>query len=72
MTQNRQLELGIQYKNLCKNRFINKYENFDILKNWDWFIIKIVDLQSYVMKFKKNSKIKPKIYLSNYAIKKID
>lgn len=34
-----------------------------MVEDWNNFLIKIEDLKPYIIEFKKNSKIKPKIYL---------
>lgn len=48
---------------MCKTVFIDRYEHSDIVKDWNNFLIKMENLKPYIVKFKEDNKIKPKIYL---------
>lgn len=54
-------KLGYKYKNLCKNIFINRQKQPDIVKNYTNFSKLIKDLKSYIIEFRLHKTIK-KIY----------
>lgn len=53
-----------------KNVFINKLECLNVVKDWKIFLIIMENFKSYIIKFEKNDKIKPKIYLLDCAFGK--
>lgn len=53
---------------MCKNVFINKYEQSDFVENCKNFLRRIKELKLYIVKFEENSVIKDKIYLFDYTV----
>lgn len=69
MAQNWLCKLGFKYKYICKNVFIDRHECLNVVEDWNNFLIEMKDLKPYIVEFEEDSKIKPKVYLSDYAIK---
>lgn len=57
-----------KYKDVQKNIFVNRHKRLDIVKDCKNVLQKIKKLKPYIIEFKRNNLIKPKIYLFNYAI----
>lgn len=70
--ENKLYKLKYEYKNIYKNIFINKHKLSNIIEKYKNFLQKIKKPRFYIIKFEKNDTIKPKIYLSDYAIKNND
>lgn len=69
MAQNWLCKVGFEYKYICKNVFINRHECLNVVEDWNNFLIEMKNLKLYIVEFEEDSKIKPKVYLSDYAIK---
>lgn len=52
--------------------FIDKNEYSNVIEDQNNFLIKIEDFKPYMVEFKKDGKIKPKIYPFDYVIGDID
>lgn len=52
-------------KNICKDIFVDRYEQVDIVKDYKYFLTKIEELKPYMIEFDKFSIIKPKVYYSS-------
>lgn len=61
-------KLEYRDKNIYKDLFIDKYEKFDIIKNYEEFIKKIEELKSYIIEFEEKDIINNKIYLPDYVV----
>lgn len=57
------------YKNICKDIFIDRYEQSDIIVDQDNFLRKIEELKSYMVEFFENGAMKPKVYFFNCIIR---
>lgn len=57
-----------EYKNICKNVFINKYEQLNIVEDYKVLFDMIKKQESYIVKFDENNLIKLKIYLLNCVV----
>ena len=53
---------------MCKNVFVDGHEWSNVVENCKNFLQKIEELKPYIVEFEENGVIKPKIYLSDYAI----
>lgn len=58
-----------EYKNVRKDVFVDKYEQFDIMKDYKNFFIKMEELKLYMVKFEEDGIMNPKLCLSNCVIK---
>ncbi len=72
MTQNWLPKLKYEYKDVCKDVFIDRHECLDVLKDQNNFLSRIEDLKPYMIKFYENSAMKPKIHPSDWAMKSDD
>ena len=54
---------------MCKNVFVDRHEQSDVVKDWKNFLQKIEELKPYIVEFEENNAIKPKVYLANYAVR---
>lgn len=57
------------YKIVHKDVFVNSHEQSDIVEDCTNFLNQMKELKSYIVEFSHNSAMKPKVYLSNCAIK---
>lgn len=55
-------------KDICKDIFVNRYKQSNIIKDLANFLKKIEELKPYTIKFNQNNIMKSKIYPFNYAI----
>lgn len=53
-----------------KNVFVDKHEQFDVVKDCRNFLIKIEKLKLYIVKFEENGIMKSKAYLFNCTIRR--
>lgn len=51
-----------------KDVFIDKYEYLDMMEDQNNFLSRIEDLKLYMVRFEKNSIMKPKIYSFDCAV----
>lgn len=58
-------KLGYENKNICKNIFVDRHKQCDIVKDYKNFFKKIKELKSYIIKFEENKIMKLKIYPFN-------
>lgn len=58
------------YKNIRKDVFVDRHKQFDIIEDYIYFLKKIKELISYIVEFNKYDTTKPKVYSSNYTIKR--
>lgn len=63
-------KLGYDYKNVRKDIFVDKHEQTNIVEDHRTVFKRLEELKPYIIKFKKDSKIKPKIYSANCIIGK--
>lgn len=67
--QNWLRKLRYEYRDMCKNIFVDGHKWSDIIEDYKNFFWKIEEFKSYIVEFEENGVIKPKIYLFNYAVK---
>lgn len=53
ITQRWLYKLGYEYKDICINVFINRYKQFDIIKDYKNFLKKIEKLKPYMVELRK-------------------
>lgn len=70
IVQNQVDKLRYEYKYICKDIFINKYEYLNMVEDRNNYLTRMKDLKPYIIKFKENGKIKPKIYLFDCIIER--
>ncbi len=63
--QNWLCKLRYEYKNVCKDVFIERYKLSDVVEDQNNFLTRKKDLKPYMVKFEGNGAMKPKIYLSD-------
>ena len=68
MARNWLCKLGLEYKDVCKDIFIDRHERSDVVEDRNNFLIKMEDLKPYMVEFEENDKMKPKDYLSDCAV----
>lgn len=62
-------KLDYKYKDICKNIFIDKQEQHDMIENYANFLKAIKDLKLYIVKFKKDRIMKLKVYPNDCIVK---
>lgn len=55
-------KLGYEYKNICKDIFVDGHEQSDVSEDCKNFLKKTKKLKPYKVNFDKDSIVKPKIY----------
>lgn len=60
--------MDYKYKNVCKNVFIDRFKQSDIMEDYKNFLKKIEKLKPYMIEFEEKSIMKIKIYLFDYII----
>ena len=63
-------KLGYEYKDVCKNVFVDGHEQSDIVKDHKNFLKKMEELKFYMVTFEKNGIMKPKIYPPDCAVRR--
>ena len=63
-------KLGYEYKNVCKDIFIDGYKQLDVVEDCKNFLKKMEKLKPYMVKFEENGAMKAKIYSSDCAVGK--
>lgn len=66
--QNWLRKLRYEYKDICKDIFIDRYKRSDMVKDRNKFLTRMEDLKPYRVEFKEDGIMKPKIYLSNCVV----
>ena len=61
-------KLGYEYKDMRKYVFVDGYERSDVVKDRINFLRRMEELKPYMVEFDENGAMKPKVYLSNYAV----
>lgn len=61
--------LKFEYKEVCKDIFIDSHEWLDVVEVQNQFLIIMKELESYIVEFDKDSVIKAENYPSNYIIR---
>ena len=61
-------KLGYECKNVCKDVFVDGYEQCDVVKDCKNFLKKMEVLKPYMVTFEENGTMKPKIYPLDCAI----
>lgn len=57
------------YKNICKEVFVDRHEQSNVVEDCANFLKKIKELKSYMIEFFKDGAIKPKVYPSDCIVK---
>lgn len=57
------------YINICKDIFVDRHKQFDVIEDYTYLLKKIKELISYIVEFNKYDITKPKVYLFNYIRK---
>ncbi len=52
--------------------FIDGYECSDVIEDWNNFLTKIEDFKPYMVEFKKDIKLKPKVYSFDCIVRSND
>lgn len=63
-------KLGYEYKDVCKDVFMNKHKQLNIIEDSKNFFKKMKELKPYIVEFEKDNIIKPKLYHFNYIVKR--
>lgn len=63
-------KLNYKYKDVRKDVFVDKYKQSNIVKDCKNFPKKMKKLKSYMVEFKEDETIKPKIYLPDCIVRK--
>ena len=61
-------KLGYEYKDVRKDVFVDGHEQSDIVEDQINFLQKMEELKPYIVEFKENGAIKPKIYPADCAV----
>ena len=61
-------KLRYKYKDLRKDVFIDKHKQSDVIEDRKNFLYKMEELNRYIVKFDKNSAIKPKVYPADCVV----
>lgn len=61
-------KLGYEYKNVRKDVFIDEHERPDVMEDRATFLKVMEDLKPYMIEFKDNRTMKPKVYPDDCAI----
>lgn len=62
-------KLGYEYKDICKDVFVNKHKKLDIIKVCKNFFTKIEELKPYMVEFEEDNIMKPKAYFSDCVVR---
>ena len=54
---------------MLKDVFVDGHERSDVMEDCKNFLQKMEELKPYIVEFEENGAIKPKIYLSNCAVR---
>lgn len=60
-------KLRYEYKDVCKNVFVDGHKRSDVIEDGKNFLQKMKEIKSYIVEFEENGAIKSQIYLSDYA-----
>lgn len=69
ITQKQLNKLRYEYNDICKNVFINRYKQANIIEDYKNFFKRLEEPKFYMIGFEKNGIKKPKIYFANCAIR---
>ena len=61
-------KLGYVYKDVCKDVFVDRHEQSDVVEDCANFLKKMEELKPYMVKFFEDSAMKPKVYPSDCAV----
>lgn len=61
-------KLGYEYKNVCKDVFVDRHERSDVMEDRKKFLKKMKELKLYMVEFEENGIIKPKVCPSDCVI----
>ena len=55
---------------MCKDVFVDEYEQSDVVEDYINFLRKMEELKPYMVEFDENGAIKPKIYPSDCTVRR--
>lgn len=61
-----------EYKDVCKDVFIDEHKWSDVIEDWKNFLQKVEELKPYIVEFDENGAMKSKIYPADCAVGKIN